>query len=112
LADLSIETDKQLSMPKLSKDEKWGLVAGLFLLFLAILQQINLAFPSMREFIPQSPKVCSVTVEISIYKKRKMDLTLLKTTYSGRAVKIFDTYYRDDSLFAMFNRYFDSTKLN
>jgi len=69
------------------------------------LNNINRTFQYLQEFTPRSPKMHSVYIDIYIYKKKKLNIQLLKTTYSGWAISLYDTWYRNDSLMMVLNRY-------
>lgn len=67
----------------------------------SVLKKINRSFQYLEGFTPNSPKVHTILIDLDIYKKRKFSLTLLKTSYSGWVISIYDDWYKDDSLIAI-----------
>jgi hypothetical protein len=73
----------------------------------SILDKINRSFRYIQKFTPVVPKMPTVFIVMDVHKRRKLELQLLKTTYSGWSLWIHGDYYRDDSLIAVLNNYLD-----
>jgi len=71
----------------------------------SVLAKLNQTFKDLQEFFPDTPKMHSILIDMSIYKNRKGKLLLLKTTYSGWVIDLGGTYYQDDSLISVLDRY-------
>jgi hypothetical protein len=82
-----IESDSLLAKKSIHKD--------------SVLENLNRACRQVQEWLPDTPKMHSVLIEMTVYKSRKLKLDLLKTKYSGWVMEIGGTYYRGDSLSAI-----------
>jgi len=70
-----------------------------------ICKEIAATFRYLSEFTPERTRDHTVFIKMSIFKGRKLDLALLKTTYSGWAINLVDKWYKDDSLIFALNKF-------
>lgn len=71
----------------------------------SILEKLNRACRQVQEWLPDTPKMHTILIEMTVYKSRKLRLSFLKTTYSGWVMEIGSTYYRGDSLSSILDRF-------
>jgi hypothetical protein len=67
--------------------------------------RINSTFKYFVEITPDRPRLQTKFVEMKVYKNRRSDLRLSKTTYSGWVFYIVDDCYKNDSLISVLNEY-------
>lgn len=70
-----------------------------------VCNEVNSTFKYFKEITPDRPRAHTRFIRMSIYKDRKIDLFISKTTYSGWVISIMNNHYKNDSLIFVLNKY-------